>query len=71
MEAVLWRLMEGRPQASRNQKRNEQVLEENDDEDFVDEKPFAGLQEQIRYAQIMSLIMSYSENSEVHCSIQV
>lgn len=47
MEAVLRTLMEGRPQALRDQQRNEQVLEEDDDEDFVEENLFVGLQNQI------------------------
>lgn len=47
MEAVLRTLMEGRPQALRDQQRNEQVLEEDDDEDFVEENLFVGLQKQI------------------------
>lgn len=59
MEAVLRTLMEGRPQALRDQQRNEQVLEEDDDEDFVEENLFVGLQKQIWYAQIISQ-MSYS-----------
>lgn len=59
MEAVLRTLMEGRPQALRDQQRNEQVLEEDDDEDFVEENLFVGLQNQIWYAQIISQ-MSYS-----------
>lgn len=59
MEAVLRTLMEGRPQALRDQQRNEQVFEEDDDEDFVEENLFVGLQNQIWYAQIISQ-MSYS-----------
>lgn len=36
MEAALRTLMEGWPQGPKDQKRNEEVLEEDDDEDFFD-----------------------------------
>lgn len=44
-ETALRTVMETRPQAPRDRRRTEQVYEEDEEDDFVYENPFAGLQE--------------------------